>query len=86
MYVEGYVAARNITLALPERLIREAKLLAAEEDTSISAIVAGLLERRVQRRRGFEAARRRHLARLADPPDLGTGGRAAWHRDDLHER
>ncbi|RPJ85072.1 MAG: CopG family transcriptional regulator [Acidobacteria bacterium] len=77
---------RNITLALPEQLIREARLLAAEEDTSISAIVAGLLQAQVRRRRGFTAARRRHSERLKHAPDLGTGGRATWRRDDLHER
>ena len=77
---------RNITLALPDQLIREAKLLAVEENTSISAIVAGMLEGQVRRRRGFAAARRRHLARLGHPTDLGTGGRATWRRDELHER
>ena len=77
---------RTITLALPDQLIREAKLLAVEENTSISAIVAGMLEGRVRRRRGFAAARRRHLARLGHAPDLGTGGRATWRRDELHER
>lgn len=77
---------RNITLALPDQLIREAKLLAAEEEASISAIVAGLLRDKVRQRRGFAAARRRQLARLDRPPDLGTGGRATWRRDDLHER
>jgi hypothetical protein len=77
---------RNITLALPDQLIREARILAAEQDTSISAIVAGLLQAHVRVRRGFAAARRRHVARLRHPPDLGTGGRAAWRRDDLHER
>jgi len=80
------VPSRNITLALPEQLIREAKLLAAEEDTSISAVVARLLQAQVRRRRGFAAARRRHMARLGHPPDLGTGGRRTWSREDLHER
>lgn len=77
---------RNITLSLPATLIREAKLLAAEEGTSISAIVADLLTAQVRRRRGFSAARRRALARLAQPPDLGTRGRASWTREELHER
>jgi hypothetical protein len=80
------MSTRNITLALPEPLIREAKLLAAEEGTSISAIVAALLHGHVRRRRGLGAARRRHLAKLAQPSDLGTGGRALWTRDDLHDR
>jgi hypothetical protein len=80
------MSTRNITLALPEPLIREAKQLAAEEGTSISAIVAHLLAGQLRRRSGFSAARRRALARLAKPPDLGTRGRASWTREELHER
>jgi hypothetical protein len=77
---------RNITLALPADLLREAKILAAEQDTSISALVARLLRELVTRNRRFHAARGRALARLEDPGDLGTGGRASWRREDLHER
>jgi hypothetical protein len=77
---------RNVTLALPRELLREAKLLAAERGTSISAIVGELLRGHVARRRRLAGARRRHLASLNDPPDLGTRGHAAWRRDDLHER
>lgn len=77
---------RNVTLALPRELLRDAKLLAAERGTSISAMVSELLREQVARRRRLAGARKRHLASLSDPPDLGTGGRAPWRRDELHER
>ncbi len=80
------MSSRNITLALPEDLLRAAKILAAEEGTSISALVARLLRDTTARRRRYAAARKRSLARLRQPADLGTRGRAAWRREDLHER
>jgi hypothetical protein len=77
---------RNITLALPPELLREAKVLAAEQGTSISALVATLLRDLATRRRRLSAARKRALGRLKNPADLGTAGRARWRREDLHER
>ena len=38
------MANRNITLSLPEELVRKAKVIAAERDTSVSALVAELVE------------------------------------------
>ena len=37
------MATRNITLSLPEDLVRRAKVLAAQRDTSVSALVGELL-------------------------------------------
>lgn len=37
------MARNNITLSLPDELIRRAKMLAAQRETSVSALVAGLL-------------------------------------------
>ena len=77
---------RNLTLALPPDLIREIKVVAAERDTSISAIVAEVLGDLVRYRRGLAAARRRHRALVDRAANLGTRGRITWSRGDLHER
>jgi predicted transcriptional regulator len=78
--------SRNITLALPERLLRQVKILAAERHTSVSRLLADTLELLVSREAAFERAKARGLKELAEGHDLGTTGSARWHRDDLHAR
>jgi hypothetical protein len=74
----------NITLKLDAALLREARVLAAEEGTSISALLTACLEQVVNERKGYARARNRALARLREGLDLhGTPSRS---RDDLHER
>lgn len=77
---------QNITLALPKNLLRQVKIAAVNKQTSVSALLTELLTDYISRERGYAAARRRELARLANPPNLGTGGRITWTRDELHER
>jgi hypothetical protein len=74
----------NITLKLDATLLREIRVLAAEEGTSISALLAARLEQIVRERKTYDRARRRALARLREGLDL------QWtpphSRDELHER
>jgi hypothetical protein len=74
----------NVTLKLDADLLREARILAAEEGTSISAMLADRVEALVRERRAFDRARRRSLRRLRHAPDLGWTRPAS--RDELHER
>ena len=74
----------NITLKLDASLLREVKVLAAEEGTSISALLAAQLEEIVRQRKNCDRARRRALARLREGLDIHwTPPRS---RDELHER
>jgi hypothetical protein len=73
----------NITLKLDKELLREARILAAEEGTSISALLAAKLEEAVRKRRDYEAAKKRALAILHKGWNLG--GRPL-SRDEMHER
>ena len=77
---------RNITLSLPEEVLREAKVVAARRGTSVSALLAGALYELVERKSGYAAARERGLAALGRGLDLGTGGEIGWGREELHER
>ena len=74
----------NVTLKLDADLLREARVLAAEEGRSISALLTERLEALVRERKTFEKARRRALARLRDGFDLRWTPPAT--RDELHER
>lgn len=77
---------RNLTLSLPKEVVREVKVIAAQRDTSISALMTGMLRELVDEERGYRAARERSLRRLGYGFDLGTGGKVNWTRDELHER
>ncbi|MBV9573004.1 MAG: hypothetical protein JOY93_03040 [Acidobacteriales bacterium] len=74
----------NITLKLDAALIREARILAAQKNTSISALLAGQLQEIVRKRKSFERARRRALGRLRSGLNIHWTPPAS--RDELHER
>ena len=77
---------QNITLSLPKELLREAKLLAVERQTSISGLLKEFLTEAVAQEDRYANARSRHLEALRQGADLGTRGRIGWTREDLHER
>ncbi|MGA8223234.1 MAG: hypothetical protein WB780_16405 [Candidatus Acidiferrales bacterium] len=74
----------NITLKLDADLLREARILAAEERLSISALLAAKLEEIVRQRKGYDRSRRRAVARLEKGFDLGWTPPGS--RDEIHER
>jgi hypothetical protein len=74
----------NITLKLDTALLREVRILAAEEGTSISALLAARLEQIVRERKTYDRARKRALARLREGLDLQWTPPGS--RDELHER
>ena len=73
----------NITLKLDATLLREAKVLAAQTGTSVSALLAQRLEQIVHERKTFDRARKRALTRLREGMDLNF---RPGSRDELHER
>ena len=74
----------NISLKIETELLREARVLAAEEGTSISALLATRLEQVVRERKGYNQACKSALA------PLRKGFNLRWtppsSRDELHER
>ncbi len=74
----------NLTLKLDADLIREAKVLAAKQGTSVSRLLADQLETLVRRDKVYERAKRRALTRLERGFNLGWTPPAS--RDELHER
>ncbi len=74
----------NITLKMDAALLRELQMLASEQGTSVSALVADRLEQIVRERKAYDRARERALARLRDGLDLRWTRPGS--RDVLHER
>ena len=74
----------NVTLKLDADLLRQARVIAAEEGRSLSALLSERLEAMVRERRAFDKARRRALARLRAGMDLRWSPPSG--REELHER
>jgi len=74
----------NITLKLDTELLRQVRILAAEEDTSISALLSERLEQILHERNSYNRAKKRALGRLRQGMDL-RWTRPRW-RDEMHER
>jgi hypothetical protein len=77
---------QNVTLSLPKETLRQVKIVAIQQNKSLSALLSQTLTDLVAEADRYAAAKERHLAWLEGAPDLGSGGRADWTRTDLHER
>lgn len=74
----------NLTLAIEEDLLRQARIRALEQGTSVNALLRTYLEQYV----GVRNRRAKALSELraiSERVESGSGGRT-WTRDELHER
>ncbi len=79
------VANKNITFSLPVALLREAKVFAAQHNTTMNAMVRELLEEKLRSNRRASAAVEQMLAIAAEAP-LFSVDLQSFSRDELHER
>jgi plasmid stability protein len=75
----------NLTLSIDDELLKQARIRALEQDTSVNALVRDYLEQLA-----FSRSQRSGMAgflALAESVHAGSGpeGRT-WTRDELHER
>jgi hypothetical protein len=77
---------QNVTLSVPRNVLKRVKRLAADRETSVSALMTEALTRLADDDRRYALARRRALAAMKSARSLGTRGRSSWTRDELHER
>ena len=76
--------AKNITLAIDEAVLEEARIYAAKRNTSVNGLVRDFLEGIAKQEDRTERARRR-LRELAERSTLEVG-EVTWKRDDLYDR
>lgn len=74
---------QNITLSLDAALLREAKVLAAKRNMSVSRLLANELEGSIHRNQAYERAKRAALSLMKE--GLALGG-TRLSREALHER
>ena len=79
-----YVYMKNVTIALDESLLREARRIAADRSTTLNAMIRGFLEE-VARSESQAVRARRRIVELCRDTRAEVGSRT-WTRDDLHER
>lgn len=79
------MATRNITLSLSDDLIRRAKVLAAQRDSSVSALVSELLEQLAGASADYAQEWAAEERLMRDGVGLRIGERD-WTRDELHSR
>ena len=75
---------QNITLAIEKEILRKGKLIAAQNDTSISKMLSDKLKQIIDKEEQYEAAKRSALHTLKKGFHLG--GSITWRREDLYER
>ena len=75
---------KNITLAIDETVLEEARIYAAKRNTSVNGLVRDFLEGIAKQEDRTERARRR-LRELAERSTLEVGD-VTWKRDDLYDR
>jgi metal-responsive CopG/Arc/MetJ family transcriptional regulator len=80
------VKIQNVTLSLPEPLLRRFRVYAAQRNKSMSSVMTEAIKRMVDEDGSREAATRRILERIRNAPDRGTHGKIAWTRDEVWER
>ena len=77
---------QNITLSLPRETLKKGRILAAKKGISLNELVRDLLRRSAENEEGYRASANRQLKRMREGMNLGTKGKIAWKRDQLHER
>ena len=75
---------QNITLKIDKNLLKKGKIIAAQNDTSVSKMLSEHLKQIVDREEQYEAAKRSALHTLKRGFHLG--GKITWKREDLYDR
>jgi len=82
-------AHRNVTLSLPEPLLRRFRVYAAKRNESMTALMTRAIQKELEtedKDDGHQLAMQRLIEGMRNAKDLGTGGKIAWKREDLYDR
>ena len=75
---------KNVTIALDESLLREARRIAADRSTTLNAMIREFLEE-LARQESHAVKARRRIVELCRKTRAEVGPRT-WSRDEIHER
>lgn len=77
---------KNVTLSLPEDLLRRFRVYAASHDRSMNELMTRAIQRMLVEGDTWEESQRRFIDGIRNADDLGTNGVLTWTRDEIHER
>jgi hypothetical protein len=77
---------KNVTLSLPEPLLRRFRVYAAARNQSMTKLMADAIRQMMDQEGEAQRAKLRFLKRIHTAPDRGTRGVIHWTREELHER
>jgi hypothetical protein len=75
---------QNITLSLDQGLIKKAKIIAAQKETSITRMLGEELKQLIDKEEKYQRAKKKALAQLN--AGFHLGGKIIATREELHER
>lgn len=74
----------NVTLSVDDEDLKQARVLALEQGTSLNAVIREFIKDYIGRTKRYGQLTERIL-RAAEHSEFNSGGRT-WTRDELHER
>ena len=74
---------KNVTLSLPEPLLRRFRVYAATRNESMTHLMSEAIRKMLDEDGEAERAKRRMLARMRNSPNRGV---ILWNREELYER
>jgi hypothetical protein len=74
----------NVTLSIDEKVLRQARILALQEGTSLNAVIREFLKDYIGDKKHYQQVTRRILQQ-AEQSQYNSGG-LKWTREALHER
>lgn len=77
---------QNVTISVPKDVLKKAKHIAVNRQTSLSRLLAQALEEIVEKDDAYSKAKARQLAAIRKGADLGVKGQITWKRADLHDK
>ena len=75
----------NITMSIDDELLKTARKIAIEKDTSLTALIRGYLKELVQEKEVLKEMAAQELESMFASSEAVVGGKT-WSRDDLHGR
>ncbi len=77
---------QNVTLSLPEDILRKARHMAVDRNMSLSAFLSVIIQELVAGKDNYIQARDESLRLMEEGFDMGTYGKALNNREELHHR
>jgi hypothetical protein len=74
----------NVTLKIGKDILRKMRILAAEKDTSMSGLIAEIINEKSTQSRSYEESMKRAIALMNE--DFDGVWERGYTRDELHER